>query len=80
MRHQSVSHCPDCGEPLEIHRGVIPLSASIYCPSCQWCEIQDGARGEDEKEDYLNRYCSDYKEPIKDDAEERYCEREWRNE
>jgi hypothetical protein len=47
--------CPDCGEPLGVHRGVVPLTATRYCASCNWCEVADGGRQANAKEDWYVR-------------------------
>jgi uncharacterized Zn finger protein (UPF0148 family) len=47
--------CPDCGEPLQRRRGVVPLTATRYCPSCNWCEVADGGRQSNAVEDWVAR-------------------------
>ena len=47
--------CPDCGELLSVRRGVIPLTATLYCPACNWCDVADGDRQEDVKQDWYVR-------------------------
>lgn len=47
--------CPDCGEPLAVHRGVVPLTATRYCANCNWCEVLDGKRQANAKEDWYVR-------------------------
>lgn len=34
---------------LMIHRGVVPMKGTYYCPDCSWCEIADGNRQKDDK-------------------------------
>lgn len=51
----SESDCPDCGEPLAWRRGRAALAATLYCPSCLWCERSDGDRQEDAREDWRVR-------------------------
>jgi hypothetical protein len=48
-------NCPDCGEPLAVHRGVVPLTATRYCASCNWCEVTDGDRQANAREDWYVR-------------------------
>ncbi len=66
--------CPDCGELLMIRRGVVPLTATLYCPSCLWCDVADGDRQANAVEDWIVRKsgrCIDaWKEPITIDDEE----------
>lgn len=50
------NECPDCGENLMIHRGVVPLTATYYCPACSWCEVADGDRQEDAKADWAKKW------------------------
>jgi hypothetical protein len=50
-----INCCPDCGENLSCRRGVIPLTATMYCPSCNWCDVADGDRQENAKEDWYVR-------------------------
>lgn len=53
--HDRADFCPDCGEPLYVHRGVIPLTATRFCPSCQWCEVVDGDRQANAEQDWYVR-------------------------
>lgn len=47
--------CPDCGEPLLRRRGVVALTATRYCQSCNWCEVADGKRQANAVQDwYVN--------------------------
>ncbi len=47
--------CPDCGEPLARRRGVVPLTATRYCQSCNWCEVADRGRQANAKMDWYVR-------------------------
>lgn len=47
-----IDDCPDCGEPLSFHRGVVALTATAYCPYCLWCDVSDGDRQEDAVNDW----------------------------
>lgn len=49
------NHCPDCGELLRFRRGVVPMTATAYCPSCLWCSVSDGDRQKNAKEDWYVR-------------------------
>jgi hypothetical protein len=65
--------CPDCGEPLARRRGVVPLTATRYCQSCNWCEVADRDRQANAKEDWYvrnvrnrpdNVYVDDYDDDV----------------
>jgi hypothetical protein len=63
-------NCPDCGEKLLRRRGVIALTATRYCQSCNWCEVADGGRQANAVEDWVHRNVRNREETDEDCEEE----------
>lgn len=59
--------CPDCDEPLLIRRGIVALTATRYCQSCNWCEVADRGRQENAKMDWYVRNIMNREEDIWDE-------------